>query len=44
MRGLPKALPYCCTSYWSIIMGDYTYILDKGVAKGALVGRGHIFD
>ena len=44
MRGLPKALPHCCTSYWSIIMGDYTHILDKGVAKGALVGRGHIFD
>jgi hypothetical protein len=44
MCRLPEALPQSCTSYWSIIMGNCTHILDKGVAKGALVGRGNIFD
>jgi hypothetical protein len=26
---LPEALPYGCTSFSSIFMGNYTYILDS---------------
>jgi hypothetical protein len=34
---LPKALPYGSPSNRTIALGDYTHILDEGVAKSALV-------
>ena len=37
MRGLLKALLYSSLSYSTITLGDFTYILDEGVAKGPLV-------
>jgi hypothetical protein len=39
---LPETIPYSSTSYCAISLGNYTHILDNGVAKGALVGRGYI--
>jgi hypothetical protein len=39
---LPKALPHRRTSNWPVTLGNYTYILDEGVAEGALVGRGYV--
>jgi hypothetical protein len=42
MYRLPETIPHPNTSYWTISLGDYTYILDNGVAKGTLVGRGYI--
>jgi hypothetical protein len=39
---LPKTLPHYRTSSWPIPLGNCTHILDKGVAEGALVGRGYI--
>jgi hypothetical protein len=39
---LPEALSYGSISPWPISLGDYIYILDKGVAKGTMVRRGYI--
>jgi hypothetical protein len=39
---LPETIPYSSTSYYAISLGNYIHILDNGVAKGALVGRGYI--
>jgi hypothetical protein len=35
--GLPEALPYRGPEYYTIALGNYTYTLDKGVAKGPLI-------
>ena len=42
LRRLSKTLPYSYAGSWTITLGNYAHILARGVAKGALVGRGHI--
>jgi len=42
VRRLPETLLHCRAGSWTIALGDYTYILARGVAKGTLVGRGYI--
>jgi hypothetical protein len=40
---LLEALPYSRIRSRSIYTGYWAYILDSGIVKGALVGRGYIF-
>jgi len=42
MRCMLEALLDSRSSQGSIPLGDYTYILDSGVVKGALVGRSNL--
>jgi len=42
LRRLSKTLPHYRTSSWTITLGNCTHILARGIAKGTLVGRGHI--
>ena len=44
MYYIPEALPHRRLSYWTISLGNSTYILARGVAKGSLVRRGHILN
>ena len=39
---LLKALPHRRASNRPITLGNHTHILDEGVAKGTLVGRGYV--
>jgi hypothetical protein len=44
LNGMSKTLPHEGSSVHAISLGNGTYILAYGVAKGALVGRGYLLD
>jgi hypothetical protein len=44
MHYMPKALPYSRIGSLLIYIGHYTHLLDDGIVKGPLVGRGYIFN
>jgi hypothetical protein len=44
VRGLPEALPHYCPSHRPITLGNCIYILDKRIAKSALVRRSYVFN
>ncbi len=44
LHGMPKTLPHKGPSDRVISLGNSTYILAYGVAKGTLVGRGYLLN
>ena len=42
MYRILKDLSHCCASYGTTPLGNFVYVLESGVAKYSLVGRGYI--